>query len=244
MYKLHLLYKSFLHVAVKCNEIYSRPDISTCQGLKNKLLFLFFFSSLLNAKKTRGLGICQVNGRKLVWHFRVQRALFTAHLKLVVQDMTAWNWNVGSWWLTGQDRDLHFTPPNSEALSKTSLLCIFSVCIHVCAQLYVGGHACMCGSQRLKSGVFYDSLPYGVETRSTEPRADPFARLTVLWALKILVYFPALALQKPAIMARSGSSHLPDEHFSRRGMSLLPPHFGVLILTGISYIHVFFYFLF
>lgn len=31
-------------MTVKCNEMYSGPDISTCQDLKNELLFFFLFS--------------------------------------------------------------------------------------------------------------------------------------------------------------------------------------------------------
>lgn len=62
MCKLQFL-KKLLCVTVKCNEMYSGPDISTCQDLKNEHFFYF------NPKKSRGLGVYQVNRHGSVCYF-------------------------------------------------------------------------------------------------------------------------------------------------------------------------------
>ena len=60
--------KKLLCVTVKCNEMYSGPHVSTCQDLKNKLCFF-------KLKKSRGLGICQVNRHKHACYYILEHML-------------------------------------------------------------------------------------------------------------------------------------------------------------------------
>lgn len=48
--------------------MYSGPHVSTCQDLKNKLCFF-------KLKKSRGLGICQVNRHKHACYYILEHML-------------------------------------------------------------------------------------------------------------------------------------------------------------------------
>lgn len=122
-------------MTVKCSEMHSRPDVSTCQGWKkNKLLFLFFFLFSFKCKEFQSTGNLLTE-----W----TQACLSLYVPACSNDCSRYTYRTG--WrkiLTGQDRNLHFPPHHNEALTNVSLLCIF-FCVHSCVCTSVCGWTCM-----------------------------------------------------------------------------------------------------